>query len=617
MKKILAFLLTAVMLCALPLTVSAETLNGTKIRSSAADPWLCTDGEYYYLTVTGSTKIAVFRSKTLNGFAGQSINSNIAYDSAGDPTVSDIFGVGSKLSGTWSPEIHYFSEEEAPGNSGWYMFLALRNDTGDSSEVQMVVLKSTSGTPKGPYGHPITGQRNYSQPILNADGTRYTDWAVGMSTLTVAEGEYKGIYTTWVTEEGRGNSGTSGQFFQKLMIAKMINPWTIGSKPGVITTPTQTWEYAGSSATHPRVVEGATAVYGIHGEIYITYSGSGYWSDYGLGQLTWTGGDPLETSSWVKLPNKPTNGAKSYNPIFQAKTALNLRGAGHASFITDKDGNGYLCYHAYAYTGGKKAAGRDAYIEPYYIDYTEWNGTSYGVIHMGLTDTRMPASTSSTVTFASEGTNLGVPTITAKGGSGVTLQMSAENATGYTLYRSTDGTTFTYLTSVDGTSYADSTAEEGKTYYYRAYAYREEELSVPSEVVSAVASAAAASAGVELKMTLGKTAYTLNGEQKTMDVAPIIRNERTMLPVRYVAEALGATIGWDGATSTATLTTADTEIKITVGAKDAIVNGKSVALDSPAFIENDRTYMPVRFVAETLGGTVAWDGATSTATITK
>ncbi len=123
--------------------------------------------------------------------------------------------------------------------------------------------------------------------------------------------------------------------------------------------------------------------------------------------------------------------------------------------------------------------------------------------------------------------------------------------------------------------------------------------------------------GVELKMTLGKTDYTLNGETKTMDVAPIIRNSRTMLPVRYVAEALGASIDWDGATSTATLKTADTEIKITVGAATATVNGQSVTLDSPAFIENSRTYMPVRFVAETLGGTVAWDGATSTATITK
>ena len=122
---------------------------------------------------------------------------------------------------------------------------------------------------------------------------------------------------------------------------------------------------------------------------------------------------------------------------------------------------------------------------------------------------------------------------------------------------------------------------------------------------------------VELKMTVGKTDYTLNGEQKTMDVAPVIINSRTMLPVRYVAEALGAEIAWDGATSTATLTTADTVIVITVGAATATVNGESVTLDSPAVIVSDRSFMPVRFVAETLGATVAWDGATSTATITK
>ena len=102
-----------------------------------------------------------------------------------------------------------------------------------------------------------------------------------------------------------------------------------------------------------------------------------------------------------------------------------------------------------------------------------------------------------------------------------------------------------------------------------------------------------------------------------MDVAPIIVSSRTMLPVRYVAEALGATVVWDGDTSTATITTAGTALKITVGASEAVVNGQAVRLDSPAFIENSRTYMPVRFVAETLGATVAWDGATSTATITK
>ena len=124
----------------------------------------------------------------------------------------------------------------------------------------------------------------------------------------------------------------------------------------------------------------------------------------------------------------------------------------------------------------------------------------------------------------------------------------------------------------------------------------------------------APASGVELKMTLNKTDYTVNGETKTMDVAPI---SGTMLPVRYVATALGAEVLWDGATSTATLKTADVEIKITIGAATATVNGEAVTLDSPAFIENDRTYMPVQFVAEKLGATVNWDEATSTATITK
>ena len=126
-----------------------------------------------------------------------------------------------------------------------------------------------------------------------------------------------------------------------------------------------------------------------------------------------------------------------------------------------------------------------------------------------------------------------------------------------------------------------------------------------------------ASAGTEIKMTIGDMNGYVNGVAKALDAAPIIRQSRTMLPVRFVAESLGATVAWDGATSTATLTSGTTEIKITIGATTAIVNGEEKPLDAPAFIENSRTYLPVRFVAEALGATVAWDGATRTATITK
>ncbi|MBR5011133.1 MAG: copper amine oxidase N-terminal domain-containing protein, partial [Clostridia bacterium] len=120
-----------------------------------------------------------------------------------------------------------------------------------------------------------------------------------------------------------------------------------------------------------------------------------------------------------------------------------------------------------------------------------------------------------------------------------------------------------------------------------------------------------------VQMTIGASVGYINGEAKTLDAAPIIRESRTMLPVRFVAEAFGASVAWDGATSTATLKREDVEIKITIGANMALVNGEKVALDAPAFIENSRTYMPVRFVAENLGASVAWDGATSTATLAK
>ncbi|MBR5539332.1 MAG: family 43 glycosylhydrolase [Clostridia bacterium] len=125
------------------------------------------------------------------------------------------------------------------------------------------------------------------------------------------------------------------------------------------------------------------------------------------------------------------------------------------------------------------------------------------------------------------------------------------------------------------------------------------------------------SAKTEIKMTIDSLTAFVNGESKTLDAAPIIRNSRTMLPVRFVAENLGATVGWDDATKTVTVKSADATIEIVIGAATAKVNGKEIALDSPAFIENSRTYLPVRVVAENLGATVSWDDATKTATLVK
>ena len=88
-----------------------------------------------------------------------------------------------------------------------------------------------------------------------------------------------------------------------------------------------------------------------------------------------------------------------------------------------------------------------------------------------------------------------------------------------------------------------------------------------------------------------------------------------MLPIRFVAEALGATVTWDEPTQTVTIVKGDLDIEIYIGQAFAKVNGTPVQLDSPAFIENDRTYLPLRFVAENLGATVTWDADTQKVTI--
>lgn len=105
------------------------------------------------------------------------------------------------------------------------------------------------------------------------------------------------------------------------------------------------------------------------------------------------------------------------------------------------------------------------------------------------------------------------------------------------------------------------------------------------------------------------------GNTVVNDVAPIIRGERTMLPIRFVAEALGATVAWDGTQQKVTITKGEGVIDIYINSAVAFVNGNPVDLDSPAFIENSRTYLPLRFVAENLGADVYWNAETKEVTV--
>ena len=121
-------------------------------------------------------------------------------------------------------------------------------------------------------------------------------------------------------------------------------------------------------------------------------------------------------------------------------------------------------------------------------------------------------------------------------------------------------------------------------------------------------------------LTIDEHDALVYGTTKTNDIAPKVVNDRTMLPARFVAENLGATVEWDGEKQLVTITgknekQEDVTILITIGSDYAKVNGEEVKLDSPAFVENDRTYTPIRFISENLGATVKWNETEQTVTI--
>ncbi len=126
----------------------------------------------------------------------------------------------------------------------------------------------------------------------------------------------------------------------------------------------------------------------------------------------------------------------------------------------------------------------------------------------------------------------------------------------------------------------------------------------------------------ELVLTIGKKEANAFGTDIINDVAPMIRNNRTVLPAKFIAESLGAEVTWNGKNREVTIKGKnekgeDVTIIIFIDSDFAYVNGKKVKLDSPAFIKNNRTYTPVKFIAENLGASVEWIKEEQKVVITK
>lgn len=115
---------------------------------------------------------------------------------------------------------------------------------------------------------------------------------------------------------------------------------------------------------------------------------------------------------------------------------------------------------------------------------------------------------------------------------------------------------------------------------------------------------------------LAAPTVNLDGQQLSFDVPPTIENGRTLVPLRAIFEAMGATVSWNQATQTATAVKGDTKVVLQIGSTTPTINGQVKQLDVPAKIVNGRTLAPLRFVGEAFGGTVEWNQASQLISIT-
>ena len=109
-----------------------------------------------------------------------------------------------------------------------------------------------------------------------------------------------------------------------------------------------------------------------------------------------------------------------------------------------------------------------------------------------------------------------------------------------------------------------------------------------------------------------KNAITIlvNGKEVKTDSPAFIKDGRTMVPVRFISEALGLKVGWDQKTRTVTVGEGASSMKLAIGSKKIVrANGKKTAIDVAAMIQNGRTMVPIRAISELSGAKVDWNAA--------
>ena len=166
---------------------------------------------------------------------------------------------------------------------------------------------------------------------------------------------------------------------------------------------------------------------------------------------------------------------------------------------------------------------------------------------------------------------------------------------------------------------AEATGDEAKTLTYDAL-FKYKAVTVNDSYVDVITSARDqddSTTNKKIIITVGASTMAVGTETVNLDAPAYINSENyTMLPVRAISEAFGATVNWDAASRTVTVLSGQRIISMTIGSRTMYINGTPVAMNTTAAIVNDRTFIPVRDLANSLGiSAINWTEASGTVTL--
>ncbi|WP_455258775.1 stalk domain-containing protein, partial [Peptoniphilus asaccharolyticus] len=98
-----------------------------------------------------------------------------------------------------------------------------------------------------------------------------------------------------------------------------------------------------------------------------------------------------------------------------------------------------------------------------------------------------------------------------------------------------------------------------------------------------------------IEMTIDKKQYSINSEKQKMDTVPFIKDSRTLVPVRFVAEAIGAQVEWNEEEQLVKITNGENVLTLKIGENSYNLNGKDLEMDTQSIIKDSRTFIPIRF----------------------